>query len=137
MALSQTATVLIERYKPRVTLDLGQVAEVLGMHPQSLRNKLSKSGAESFPFKVRKIGQGNWQVSIASLGAYLDGEVEVTLTPQKTSRGRRRMQERFAEFLTDLNMEFKRRRALEEESELELNIPRINKPGPGIDFGGL
>ena len=74
MALSLTATVLIERYKPRVTLDFGQVAEILGMHPQSLRNKIAKSGAESLSFKVRKMGQGNWQISIASLGAFIDGE---------------------------------------------------------------
>lgn len=135
MMLSPTATVLIERYKPRLTLDLGQVAEVLGMHPQSLRNKIAKSGAESLPFKVRKIGQGNWQVSIASLGAFLDGEVTEETIIVKPTRGRRRMQERFAEFLFDLNKELAHIESVRQHQYLDSAIKPVELTTK--DSGGL
>lgn len=135
MSLSPTAAVLIERYKPRLTLDLGQVAEVLGMHPQSLRNRIAKSGSESLPFKVRKMGQGNWQVSIASLGAYIDGEHESIISPQKASRGRRRMQEKFAEFLRDLKNELAQVNAIDQHQILDQSVKAVKSSNRNT--GGL
>ncbi len=38
-------------------VDLPYVAEVLGIHPQTIRNRLGKNAEKPFPLRVKRIGR--------------------------------------------------------------------------------